>query len=285
MPPLGSHMSIAGGLHKAVERGVEVGCDCIQIFSKNNAQWKAGEIREEEARQFRDAVVEKKIAHTLVHASYLINLASPDSDLRAKSIEALVIELRRASQLGIPYVVVHPGSYISGTEEAGLKRVVRALDEIARRTRGLACDLLLETTAGQGTSLGCRFEHLARMLDGARNSERLGVCFDTCHVFAAGYDLRTRATFRSTIDEFDGIVGLSRIKAFHLNDSRSAFESRVDRHEHIGHGTLGTSAFRLLLNEPRFKHTPMYLETAKGQCDGEDWDVVNLRTLRGLIRR
>ncbi len=285
MPPLGSHMSIAGGLHKAVERGVDVGCDCIQIFSKNNAQWKAGEIRDDEARQFRDAVFAKNIAHTLVHASYLINLATPDRALRGKSVDALVVELQRAAKLGIPYVVVHPGAYISGTEEAGLKRVVRALDEIARRTKGLACDLLLETTAGQGTSLGCRFEHLGRMLDGARHSDRLGVCFDTCHVFAAGYDLRTRRTFQSTIDEFDGIVGLSRIKAFHLNDSRSAFGSRVDRHEHIGHGNLGTSAFRLLLNEPRFGRIPMYLETAKGQCDGEDWDLVNLRTLRGLIRR
>jgi deoxyribonuclease-4 len=285
MPPLGSHMSIAGGLHKAVERGIDVGCDCIQIFSKNNAQWKAGEIRDEEARQFRDAVVAKNIAHTLVHASYLINLATPDQELRGKSVDALVVELQRAAKLGIPHVVVHPGAFISGTEEAGLKRVVRALDEIARRTKGLSCNLLLETTAGQGTSLGCRFEHLARMLDGARHSERLGVCFDTCHVFAAGYDLRTRSTFRSTIDEFDEVVGLSRIKAFHVNDSRSAFGSRVDRHEHIGRGNLGTSAFRMLLNEPRFRHTPMYLETAKGECDGEDWDLVNLRTLRGLIRR
>ena len=283
MPLLGAHLSIAGGYDKAVERAKACGCDCVQLFTKNSNQWSAKEITDDEAKRFRAALAALGISHPIAHDSYLINLASPDRLLWEKSVSAFVEELGRADRLGIPYVVTHPGAFTTGSEAAGLENIVRAIDEIHGRTESVRAQCLLETTAGQGTTLGWRFEQLATILDGVKQPGRLGVCFDTCHVFAAGYGLGTPNEYEATMGEFDRLVGLDRIKAFHLNDSRRERGSRVDRHEHIGHGFLGQEAFRLLLADPRFRDIPMYLETPKGEEDGEDWDVVGLRVLRGLL--
>ncbi len=283
MAILGAHQSIAGGYYKAVERAHERGCDCVQLFLKNNNQWAANDITAEQARQFREALPNLGVGHPIAHDSYLINLASPDRTLWKRSVEAFVDELRRAELLGIRYVVTHPGAYTSASEEAGLSNVVRAVNEINAQTRKLHARCLLETTAGQGTALGWRFEQLAAVFDRVKDPDRLGVCFDTCHVFAAGYELNTPKKYAATMNAFDRLVGLKRIKAFHLNDSRRECGSRVDRHEHIGRGAIGIRAFRLLLADERFPAVPMYLETPKGEDGGVDWDVRNLRVLRGML--
>ncbi|MBX9791635.1 MAG: deoxyribonuclease IV [Pirellulales bacterium] len=278
-------MSIAGGYFRAVEIAHAAGCDCVQLFTKNNNQWRAKEIDDESAAKFKNRLAELGIRHPIAHDSYLINLAAPDDALWKRSVDAFVVELLRAERLAIPYVVMHPGAFTTSSEEVGLRRVVQALDEVHAQTRGLTARCLLETTAGQGSCLGWRFEHLATILDGVREPERLGVCVDTCHIFAAGYPLADPRDYQATIAELDRIVGLSRVKAFHLNDSIKGLGSRVDRHAHIGEGALGLEPFRHLLNDPRFADVPMYLETPKGARDGEDLDVINLRTLRGLLRR
>jgi deoxyribonuclease-4 len=283
MAILGAHQSIAGGYYKAVEAGRKAGCDCVQLFTKNNNQWRAKEIAPEEAERFRLALVEHAVTHPIAHDSYLINLASPDAALWKKSTDSFIEELQRAERLGIPFVVTHPGAYTTSSEQAGLKAIVRALDEVHRQTKGISTKCLLETTAGQGSNLGWRFEQLARILDGVKHPERLGVCFDTCHVFAAGYPLGTEQEYKQTMRELNRIIGVKRIKAFHLNDSKAPLGSRVDRHEHIGRGKLGKEPFRLLLRDHRFQNVPMYLETPKGKENGKDLDVINLRTLRRLV--
>lgn len=283
MPILGAHQSIAGGYYRAVQSARQSGCDCVQLFTKNNNQWRAVPITAEQSDRFRDALRQCHITHPLAHDCYLINLASPDSDLWDKSVRAFVHELQRAQTLGIPYVVTHPGSYTYSTPRLGIRRIARALNRIHKETRGMATQCLLETTAGQGTSLGWRFEHLAMILDGLREPERIGVCFDTCHVFAAGYAMGTQDQFEETLGTLDALVGLRRIKAFHLNDSGRELGSRVDRHAHIGRGKMGLQPFRFLLSDPRFQSVPMYLETPKGQEPGVDLDVINLETLRNLM--
>ena len=283
MPILGSHQSIAGGFDKAVHRAQQCGCQCLQLFTKNSNQWRAKPIVPDEAEDFRRALRESGIVRPIAHDSYLINLASPDKDLWRRSVDAFVIELRRAEVLGLDYVVTHPGASTDGSPTQGIRRVIRALDGVHRETSGIRAECLLETTAGQGTSLGWRFEELAAILDGVKHPERLGICFDTCHVFAAGYPLATPREYDSTMESLDRIVGLGRLRAFHLNDSARGFGSRVDRHAHIGRGKMGLEPFRRLLSDPRFQQTPMYLETPKGKEGGEDLDAVNLRTLRGLI--
>lgn len=283
MSILGAHMSIAGGYHKSVEAAAQCKMDCVQLFTKNNNQWKAKDITDAEAKAFRDSLARLGISHPISHDSYLINLAAPDDELWRKSIDAFAIELRRAEQLGIPYVVAHPGSFTTTSEAVGLKRIIAGLDEVHAQTAGVTSQCLLETTAGQGSNLGHRFEHLAEIIAGVKQPERLGVCVDTCHIFAAGYPLATPEEYQSTFAELDRIVGLKLVRAFHLNDSKKGLGSRVDRHEHIGEGMLGLEPFRHLLNDPRFKQVPMYLETNKEERDGEEMDVVNLRTLRSLI--
>jgi deoxyribonuclease-4 len=286
MPLLGAHQSIAGGYYKAVEIARRTGCDCVQVFTKNNNQWRAKPITPVEAQKFREAMKSLGVSHSLSHTSYLINLASPDDALWNQSLDAFVVELERAEQLGIPYVVVHPGSYTTSTEADGLKRIIRALDEAHRRTPKIAAKCLLENTAGQGSALGWKFEQLATILDGVKKPDRLGgVCIDTCHLFAAGYPLSTEKDYKSTIRELDRVVGLDHVKAIHINDSKAKFGSRVDRHAHIGRGELGLEAFRLLLNDRRFGRTPMYLETEKGLEDGQDLDEINLEVLRGLVKK
>ncbi|RDV83241.1 deoxyribonuclease IV [Ammonifex thiophilus] len=282
MPRLGAHMSIAGGVDKAVWRGHSIGCETIQIFTKNTNQWYARPLSEAEVERFRQAQEETGVRPVFAHTSYLINLGSPREELWRKSIESFVGEIERCHLLGLPFIVVHPGAHMGEGEAEGLKRIARGLDEVLERTAHTQVKILLETTAGQGSQLGYRFEHLAWLIGESRHPQRLGVCFDTCHAFAAGYDLRTPEAFAATWEEFERVIGLNRLEAVHLNDSRGTLGSRLDRHEHIGKGEIGLEAFRLLLNDPRFQRLPMVLETPKGPDLKED--VMNLNTLRSLIR-
>jgi deoxyribonuclease-4 len=287
MTILGAHMSIAGGYYKSIDSGAAAGCQCVQLFTKNNNQWRAKDISDEDISLFKTQLATHGIKHTLSHASYLINMASPKDELWEKSVAAFVIELQRAELLGIPYVVVHPGSFTTSTAAEGIQRIAVALDEVHSQLPNLKAKCLLETTAGQGSNLGWRLEELADMLQLCQSSERVGICVDTCHMFAAGYDLRDESTYTQTWEQFDQLIGLERLLAFHLNDSKKELGSRKDRHEHIGDGEMGLEPFRLLLNDPRFTNIPMYLETAKGDranCSEElTWDQCNLKTLRGLI--
>lgn len=283
MAILGAHMSIAGGYYKAANAAAEAGCDCVQLFTKNNNQWRAKELTDADAERFRAKLDEHGITHPISHDSYLINMASPNDELWKKSIDAFVIELQRAGKLGIPYVVAHPGAFTTSSEEAGIARIVEALDEVHRQTPDVPARCLLETTAGQGSNLGWRFEHLADIMAGVAEPDRLGVCFDTCHVFAAGYPMGTEKEYKATMKTVNQTVGVKQIKAFHMNDSLKPLGSRVDRHAGIGRGELGLEPFRWLMNDRRFKKVPMYLETPKGEENGELLDVINLRVLRGLI--
>ena len=285
MAILGAHMSIAGGYYKAVEEAHRCGCDCVQLFTKNNNQWRAKPITDQDIEEFKTRLEDLKIGHPISHSSYLINLASPNDELWKKSIDAFVVELQRAEALGIPYVVLHPGSYVESDETAGIKRIVRALDQVHRRVKDFSSQCLLETTAGQGSNLGWRFEQLAAILQGVREPERLGVCLDTCHVFAAGYALDTEKSYKATMREFNRLVGVKQIRAFHLNDSRRELGSRVDRHERIGKGEMGLDSFRHLLADRRFRKIPMYLETPKGMENGKPLDVINLQVLRKMAAR
>lgn len=284
MPLLGAHMSIAGGYYKAVNAASELGMDCVQIFTKNNNQWKAKPLTDSDIKKFKDTLEETGIQAPCSHDSYLINVASPKDDLWEKSRDALVIELERAEALGLIGVVMHPGSFVESTEEKGLKRIVKALNQVISKTKGFNVEIWLEATAGQGTNLGHRFEHLQYLIENVKDSSRVGVCIDTCHIFAAGYAMETKQEYKKTMDEFHKLIGLDRIKSFHLNDSKKEFGSRVDRHEHIGEGFLGLNPFKHLLNDSRFKHLPMYMETPKGENDkGVAWDEINLKKLRKLI--
>jgi len=284
---LGAHMSIAGGVQRAIERARRVKASALQVFVKSSRQWSARPLDDDEVRAFRQEAERAGLApYTLAHATYLINLASPADALWRRSCEAFGVELARAQALGIPYVVIHPGSHLGAGEAAGIGRVARALREQLGGRRGAfapGVTVLLELTAGQGTNLGSRFEEIAAILSASGVERRLGVCFDTCHALAAGYDFRERAGFDRTFEEFDRILGLERLRAFHLNDSQFGPGSRRDRHAHIGRGRLGLEAFRLLLNDRRFAGLPMVLETPKGE-DLRD-DVKNLRVLRSLVGR
>jgi deoxyribonuclease-4 len=277
----GAHMSIAGGLHKAFGQGQRAGCDVIQLFSKNQQQWRARTLVEEEVARFKEEQARSGIPAALVHDSYLINLASPDDALWEKSAVAFGEELARCAALGVPYLVTHPGAHTGSGEEAGLERVALALSRLFDAGAGEDVTVLLETTAGQGSCLGHRFEHLARIIERCSRPERLGVCVDTCHIFAAGYDMRTSAAYAATMAELERAVGLERVRAFHLNDSLKGLGSRVDRHTHIGEGCIGLEGFRALVNDPRFAGLPMVLETPKG--DDVEGDIKNLATLRELI--
>jgi deoxyribonuclease-4 len=278
-------MSIAGGCDRAVWGAQAVGFATVQLFTKNNNQWNAPALSDEHVAAFCLALEQTGVVDPVAHTSYLINLGSPDEELWQKSIEAMVLEVERCGMLGIGDLVVHPGAHMGQGEKAGLARIARALNVVHRRTRGLNVLIDLETTAGQGTSLGHRFEHLRDILGRVTHSERLGVCVDTCHIFAAGYPLATPAEYDETIEQLDRSVGLGRVRVWHLNDSRREFDSRVDRHAAIGEGCLGLKPFRHLVNDPRFRGVPMILETPKGIHEGEDLDARNLRVLRGLVRR
>lgn len=280
--PFGAHMSIAGGIDKAVRRGQEVGCETIQVFVKNANRWKAKPLEPEVIKRFQQAVEKTKISPVIAHTAYLINAASPNEELWMKSLEALVIEVERCAALGIPFLVMHPGAHSGAGEQTGLNRITTALNEALKRTENSEVTILLETTAGQGSLLGGRFEHLAQLLNDSFYPERLGVCLDTCHIFAAGYDLRTEEASEETFREFEEIVGLDNLKAIHLNDSKGELGARRDRHDHIGMGMIGLEGFRWLVNNPALSHLPMVLETPKGADMQEDRD--NLGILRSLQR-
>jgi deoxyribonuclease-4 len=279
---LGAHMSIAGGLHLAIERGQALGCFAVQIFVKNQRQWAAPPLRDEDVRAFRATRRASRVRSVFAHASYLINLASPDPAAWSRAVSFFTDELERAEALGLACVAIHPGSHLGAGTAVGLDQVARAVTEVLRRTRGYRVRVALENTAGAGGSVGRTFGELGALvkrLDGAR---RVGVCLDTCHLFAAGYDIRTAAGYEAAMAECAREVGTARVLAFHLNDARTPLGSGLDRHEHIGRGYLGLAAFRLLLNDPRFIAVPKVLETPK---DPEPTaDLRNLAILRRLRR-
>ncbi len=283
MPLFGAHCSIAGGLHRAAEIAAELDSGTVQLFTKNANQWSARPIADSEAKAFKAAVRKARLKHPTAHDSYLINLAAPGDELFEKSVAAFVDELTRAERLGLSYLVTHPGAHVGSGEDAGLRRVTEGLDEALRRTAGYKVKVLLENTAGQGTCLGHRFEHLARLIADSADPGRLAVCFDTCHAFAAGYDLSTQEGYDATFAEFARVVGLRKLKAFHVNDSARPLGSRVDRHAGIGLGRIGEAAFRRLANDPRFAKHPMILETPKEDAAGRPMDPVNLGKLRGFV--
>jgi deoxyribonuclease IV len=284
MPLFGAHMSIAGGYHNAVVAARQHGCQALQLFTKNSNQWAAKALTDEDIRLFRRALRGSGIRVTMAHDSYLINLASREPTLYRRSVEAFVVEVQRAESLGLRYLVMHPGSPGDDDVETALARVAGAFDEVHRRCPNYRVMVLLETTAGQGYSLGHRFEHLARILELVEEPNRLGVCLDTCHVFAAGYPLAPESEYRATMRAFDKSVGLRRLRVFHLNDSLKPLGSRVDRHAHIGRGCLGLEPFQLLVNDPRFRNRAMILETPKEDAVEGEMDAVNLAVLRGLVK-
>jgi len=277
---LGAHESVAGGLHLAFDRIQQVGGSALQIFTRNQRQWAPSPVTEEEQTLFSDAWQKCPDIPVASHASYLVNLASGKPDLVKKSITAFADELKRCELLNIPMVVMHPGSHGGDGVETGIARFTENLDQ-ALELADNKITVLLETTAGQGTGLGSRFEELAAIIEGSKYEKKLGVCVDTCHIFAAGYDIRSMETYRASMAEFDKLIGIERIKFFHLNDSKKGLESKVDRHEHIGQGKIGLEGFRNLLNDPRFAGHPMTLETPKGKDLQEDRD--NLAVLRELL--
>jgi deoxyribonuclease-4 len=290
MPRLGAHMSIAGGLPLALDRAHAADCETLQIFTKSANQWRARVLPEEEITAFKTRSKDLNIWPIVAHASYLINIASPDPELRQRSLQALTEEMDRAEALDLLGLVLHPGSYTTGTEAGGLKLVSEAITKLmANRATGKAM-LLLEHTAGQGTNLGHRFEHLSTIIEGAKESARLGVCLDTCHLLAAGYDISTEEGYDSTFKQFENTIGWSRLKVLHINDSKHPAGSRRDRHDHIGKGFVGLEGFGRLLRDPRLDGLPMILETPKSSEKLTDPNTVdsadkrNLQALRKLLK-
>jgi len=279
---LGAHMSIAGGLHLAIDRAVSAGCGVLQIFTRNSNQWRGKPLGDGDCTLFREKFAASGLHEVVAHDIYLINLAAPVGETREKSLAAFRDELETCARLGIAKVVMHPGSHLADTPQTGLERIIQAFDQLFAEVPQFEGRVLLETTAGQGTNLGRTFEELQTIINGSRFPARFGVCLDTCHVFAAGYDIATEAGYRDTMAQFDRIIGLERLQCFHFNDSKKGLGSRVDRHEHIGQGELGLEPFRFILNDPRFKKVPKILETPKG--DNDEMDAVNLGVLRGLVR-
>jgi deoxyribonuclease IV len=292
MPRLGAHLSIGGGLPRAVDRAVATRCEALQIFTKSAGQWRARVLPEDEIVLFRRRVADTGLHPVVAHNSYLINIAAAAPVLREQSQAALLEEYDRADALGLQGLVMHPGSYTTGSEAEGITLIASGLRTLLRARPRAAPLILLEHTAGQGTNLGHRFEHLAEILALVDGSPRVGICLDTCHLLSAGYDICSEEGYVHTFRELDRLVGLDRIKVFHLNDSKKPCGSRVDRHEHIGKGCLGLEPFRRILTDARFAGLPMLLETPKldtpesrRKSDVDPWDARNLRTLRRLMRK
>lgn len=281
MDYLGAHMSISGGLHLAPGRGKDAGCSVIQVFTQNSNQWRGKMPSDNDVSLFREKWQESGLLEIVSHDIYLINLASAPGETREKSMIAFREEMERCSRLGIGKIVMHPGSHLGAGEETGLSRIIEAFDTLFELVPDFSGRILLENTAGQGTNLGFRFSHLQAIINGSNSPERFGVCLDTCHSVAAGYDLLTTGGYAATFAEFDQMIGLHRLACFHINDSKKGLGSHVDRHEHIGQGELGLEPFRMILNDPRFKAIPKILETPKG--DNDEMDAVNLALLRGLV--
>ena len=281
-PLLGAHMSIAGGVGNAFLEGKKVDCDAIQIFTKSSRQWAAKPLEKDEIDQFHLNRKESGIAAVVAHDSYLLNLGSPDAGLRKRSVAAFIDEMERCEVLGVTHLIAHPGAHVGAGEAEGIKTIANSLDEVHKACPKFTVKVTLEITAGQGSNLGYRFEQIGAMIDATKESDRLRVCFDTEHAFAAGYDLRTKEGYERTFSEFDEAIGIKLLAAFHLNDSKKEFHSRVDRHEHIGQGFIGIEAFRRLMNDKRFWGLPMCLETPKGPDLKEDRE--NLTLLRSLLK-
>jgi deoxyribonuclease-4 len=279
----GAHMPTGGGVDKALERGLAIGCEAIQIFVKNNMQWFGKPQKPETRARFARLRADGRLAAVFGHTGYLINLGGPSSPKRDISIRSLIQELRLAADLDLPFLVLHPGAHLGAGEEAGIKQVVRGLDEALSATRGCKVRIALEVTAGQGSCLGHRVAHLAEIFQRVRQPRRLGVCLDTAHLFAAGYDIRTPKGWKAALKETDTLIGLDQVLACHLNDSRTGLGSRVDRHAGIGQGEIGRQAFAHIVNEPRFLSLPGCLETPKSEDLHED--VENLGVLRSLVKR
>jgi deoxyribonuclease IV len=281
-PMLGAHMSIAGEVGEALIRGKLVGCDCIQIFTKSSRQWASKPLSKEEIEKFKHNQAETGIATVIAHDSYLVNLGAPDEAMRTKSVNGFIDELHRCEALGVPTLVAHPGAHVGSGIENGIKTIAKSIDEAHAATKGFKVRIALEITAGQGSTLGHTFQEMAQIFDAVVENERLRLCFDTEHAFAAGYDIRTPEGYENTFSELDKLIGIKKLAAFHLNDSIKDFNSRVDRHQHIGKGFIGLGAFRRILNDERFFGLPMCLETPKG--DDLKEDVENLATLRSLFQ-
>jgi deoxyribonuclease IV len=277
---IGAHMSIRGGVSMAIERARSIRCTAMQMFVKNNMQWFARPLAREEIRAFLNHVQRGELLSVFGHANYLINLAATNPLFHTNSIRALAEELVRADQLELPFLVLHPGAHLGAGEEAGLKKIIDSVDEVFRKISKVKTKIGLEITAGQGSCIGYRFEHLAHIIVNVREPERLRVCLDTAHLFAAGYDIGSESGVRKTFRDFDRVIGRSRLVAIHVNDSKTGRGSRVDRHEHIGKGRIGLDAFRFIMRSPRFSKIPKVLETPKGKDLAED--VINLKTLRRL---
>jgi deoxyribonuclease-4 len=284
VPLFGAHLSIAGGLQNAISAALALRCGTVQLFTKNASQWRGKPLADDEIRAFRKALSASRLRFATAHDSYLINLATPDDALYRKSIDAFTEEVERAEALGLTYLVMHPGAHMGTTEELGIARVVTALDEVHGRCAGFRVKILLENTAGQGTTIGHRFEQLAEIRKRVGDAARLGVCIDTCHAFAAGYSLDASDGYDSTFQQFDSLIGIKHLRLFHMNDSKKPLGSRVDRHAGIGLGEIGLESFRRLVNDPRFLDRPMILETPKEDDQGKEMDPVNLRILRQLLK-
>jgi deoxyribonuclease IV len=282
-PLLGAHMSIRGGASVAIERARSIGCTAMQVFVKNNMQWFARPLTQDEIHAFLNHVQRRELLSAFGHANYLINLAATNPQFHANSIRALAEELVRADQLELPFLVLHPGAHLGTGEEAGLKKIADSIDEVFRKIPKVKTKIALEITAGQGSCIGHRFEHLAHIIANVREPERLRVCLDTAHLFAAGYDIGSESGVKKTFRDFDRFIGRDRLVAIHVNDSKTHRGSRVDRHEHIGKGRIGLDAFRFIMRSPRFNKIPKVLETPKGNDLAED--VINLRTLRRLANQ
>jgi len=278
---LGAHMSIAGGVYNAFLQGEEAGCTSIQIFTKSSNQWRAKELSEEELERYHAEQKRTKISPVVAHDSYLINLGSPDDALLKKSREAFLVEMKRCEQMRIPFLVTHPGSHLGKGEEWGIKQIADSISWLHDNSQGFKVKIALETTAGQGSNLGYRFEQIGSMIEQSREPERLAVCIDTCHIFAAGYDITSEEAYEKTISEFDSIIGLKRLAAIHVNDSKKGLGSKVDRHEHIGKGAIGKKPFGFFMRDRRFEKIPKLLETPK---DDGKMDRINLSILRKLAR-
>jgi deoxyribonuclease IV len=273
-------MSTSGGAWKALERGRSIHCEIVQIFVKNNMRWFGRPPSPQEVALYANELARNCFSCVFGHAGYLINLAAPDSEKREKSIKSLILELQIATELGLPFLVMHPGAHLGSGEKSGFKQIASGLDEVFAATKYSPVRVALENTAGQGTCMGDRMEHLNEVYQHVQTPGRLGICLDTAHLFAAGYDIRTEKGWREPIRRIERLVGLKQILAFHLNDSKTELGSHVDRHAHIGHGRIGLEGFRLVVNDPRFKKHPGCLETPKSDDLRED--VENLDTLRSL---
>ncbi len=278
---LGAHTSTSGGVSKAIERAEKLGFTAIQIFTKNNNRWFAKPLDEKEIESFQVSLADSKIKFIVSHDSYLINLCASNPELLEKSRKAFIDELERCELLGILYLNFHPGSHTGRGEEEGIKVIAESINIAHNKTKGYKVSSMLELTAGQGTAIGYKFEHIAKIIDLVEEKERMSVCIDTAHIFAAGYDIRTPEVYKNTMEEFDKIIGLDKLKCFHINDSKKELGSRVDRHEHSGKGFIGKEGFANIMNDKRLEIIPKILETPKGKEQLED--IENLEVLKSLI--